>query len=1339
MATEFERLKAGFAEPDPHYGPVPFWWWSGEEVTEERVRWQLQKFRESGLRNIGIIHLAPTGPQYGSRGDSPAFMSEPWWRLFESALREAERLGMRLWFYDQIGFSGANAQARLVAAHPEFAGHHLRRYAEAEPLPPGAELLLESAGYRYAAVRQGYNWLDPKASAAVLDRVHGEMERRFPRDLGRTIAGSFQDELPPLPLWSPDVPRIYEERFGESLVPALPALFDAVPGGEEVRRRVYGIAAELAERAFFVPLGEWHRKHGMLIACDQAGPARRVDVHGAQRLYLDYFRTHRWYNSPGSDMEGEIKPHASMAHLQGGSRVFLEAFHSSGWGGTIEETMHWLVPWFQAGATLFSPHAVYYSTRGGWWEWAPPDTGWRQPYFEHYGIFADTVSRVSRLLSEGTHVADIAVHYPSYAAVGYMSLDDIKPLEHPMAASNRDPNGDVTRLREAYRDVTGAVNRKEAEALPGSLRSRHLDFDVVDDSALEKADVADGTLAIAGERFGVFVLCGTTVMRPKARERVKRLLEQGGLVVGVNVPETERAVFPGAVYVKTAEEMAALVERRLAKRVEGPGLSLQRRAAGADVFMLLPKDGELLRMHEPADASAKPPGKAEYRLRTSGSPQLWDPVAGTAKPVAFEREGEWVRLRVEFRDWPAALIVCAPEPGADTTADARKGMTSVEAGDRTEPADARQEAATGKPGEEAAWDSRGKACPMPPPSGGRFPAATGAWPEPEQAGVVRTLEHWRVRVEPTLDNRYGDFDLHNGHRGSMPPERRIFLARTESGTGDGLAAGWHLPGTPDADWDARLWSEAAYWRACKGDAFRESESWPVVYSAVFGDLAFRSWAGRMGRVPRKFLHLGEAAEGETVWARTNVIAPRAGRYWIRAESNADLAAWIGGHPVEWSGGPEEQTAWVELEEGANELLLRAAALADGLVRAGIEINDRAGEPLPKWIHVRRPNPESRLNKALAAPAGCAVRAVRAVFAARGRAILQLNGATVTEHGDFNPYIRQGQEEVDLTPYWRDGDNEVAFVLPEGAGEVFADGRIELPDGGVIPFCTGLDWRDEKGEEPLVLHSSVLQFAETESLWLNPRPHPLPGVGWLMPESAPERAPLPFANDPEAIGKPVWLRFPLPVGACGMRIAALGRARAWVGGVEIPVADGFAAFPPRAAGTAAAVRIEPAGMPTEAAVLAEPIRFDVVPFRGALGDWRTALHLPHHSGAVEYETTLDVPAAAAGVLDLGHVRGTAEVWLDGEPLGVRVWRPYRFALGALAQGARRLRIRVTNTLGTFYEYGRPTSLVGANPAVTYWGRTDRPEWRAAFPSGGLYGPVRVAWIKDEKPEDAGTTG
>jgi len=350
-----------------------------------------------------------------------------------------------------------------------------------------------------------------------------------------------------------------------------------------------------------------------------------------------------------------------------------------------------------------------------------------------------------------------------------------------------------------------------------------------------------------------------------------------------------------------------------------------------------------------------------------------------------------------------------------------------------------------------------------------------------------------------------------------------------------------------------------------------------------------------------------------------------------------------------------------------------------------------------------------------------------VFAAKGRVALYVNGNKVTEHGDFNPYIRQGQEEVDITSLWKPGINEIKFFMPEGAGEVLCDGVIELFHGETISFCTGEDWFDEYGKKPEILHESVLQFAETETLWISARPHPLPNVGWLMPDSVPESKPLPFHCSPEMTGKPIWLRFPLPVGATQMKLVCAGTLRVWVNGQELPVRDGRVAFSPQQSGTKAAVRILPEGSASEADVLQSPIRFETSKAGGRIGDWRKVLCLPHHSGAVEYETSINLSDSSQVSLDLGHVRGTAEVWLDGESKGVRLWRPYRFELGQnLIAGPHRLRIRVTNTLGTHYEIGRPSYNVGGNPdeKVSYWISEMDESWQDTFASGGLYGPVEI---------------
>jgi hypothetical protein len=118
-------LARRFADPPRDFSPVPIWWWSGERLQPARLRWQLEQFVAGGVFNLVILNLAPTGPLFGSDADDPPFFSEAWWEIFRGVCADARDLGVRLWFYDQIGFSGANLQAGLVRDNPAFAGQWL--------------------------------------------------------------------------------------------------------------------------------------------------------------------------------------------------------------------------------------------------------------------------------------------------------------------------------------------------------------------------------------------------------------------------------------------------------------------------------------------------------------------------------------------------------------------------------------------------------------------------------------------------------------------------------------------------------------------------------------------------------------------------------------------------------------------------------------------------------------------------------------------------------------------------------------------------------------------------------------------------------------------------------------------------------------------------------------------------------------------------------------------------------------------------------------------------------------------------------------------------------------
>ena len=310
-------LARSFEQADRRYGPVPIWWWSGGRLDRARLRWQMEQLCSQGVMQAVVMCLAPRGPLYGSLADDPAFFSEAWWEIFLGACADAHDLGFRFFLYDQFGFSGANVQGQLVAAHPHWAGQELVRAdfgvsgptvirfpagsapigayvaGPGEPGPPFRERLEVADGAvrwaggegwvrLYYAEPRGFDYYDGAACAALIDTVLGEFRRRAERWFGSVITGLFQDELPHMPTWGRDFAASFAQRHGYDIQDRIASLWDG-DGDEDrrVRRDYHAHRAELARRAFFTPYAAWAEAAGLVAGFDQQSPAREGDPPAA--------------------------------------------------------------------------------------------------------------------------------------------------------------------------------------------------------------------------------------------------------------------------------------------------------------------------------------------------------------------------------------------------------------------------------------------------------------------------------------------------------------------------------------------------------------------------------------------------------------------------------------------------------------------------------------------------------------------------------------------------------------------------------------------------------------------------------------------------------------------------------------------------------------------------------------------------------------------------------------------------------------------------------------------------------------------------------------------------
>ncbi|MBA8954970.1 glycosyl hydrolase [Actinomadura namibiensis] len=1213
-----DRLRAVLDAPPRAYSPAPIWWWSGERLDRRRLRDQLERFAAGGVYNLVILNLAPSGPMFGADADDPAFFTDAWWELLDGVCEDAAGLGVSLWFYDQLGFSGADLQARLVRDVPAFAGRWLE---------PGG-----------GTAARGFDYLSAQACAALLDRVHGEFERRLGHRLGNVIVGSFQDELPALPTWTEGFAGEFAARRGYDPTPHLPRLWqggDRKGGGKDgdealrFRRDYHLTRAELAEEAFFRPLADWHARHGLLHGCDQQDPARAGHPVDGVRLYADYARTHRWFGAPGSDHHGDARVHSSLAHLYGRDRVWIEAFHSSGWGGTLEETLDWLLPWLRAGATLYNPHAVYYTTRAGWWEWAPPATDWRQPYWAHHRVFADAVARLCAALSLGRHVCDVAVLLPTATAQAGARLDGVDPS--------------AALAQETYRELVGDM--AWFRMVPGVLDRLGVDADVIDDDSVRRASVEAGRLNVAGESYGTVLLPACDVLEAETARRLVALVERGGRVVavgppprrGVGAPDADATVARLAALLETVPDPGALGPLLAgSRRVEAPVPALVREVDGATVVFLTAAASM---------ASRVSVGRPDER----GADLGWLDVTYDFDPGRYHRD---MRVRVHGVTGPALLV--SPFGGPPRTLPA----TRADSGAPVEvvvPFD---------DGPAALLVFPGGACP-PPETGGRE-----GRPRPVRETDLGPT--WDMELVPTLDNTWGDFARPAGAMASV--ERRRLWHRVED--------------DPAGDWTPVHATFGPHGlRSGPGGRWR-----PVVYSDSRGirkDPVHRTVLGPKGHVPEEFLDFGEVAAGERVVLRTRVTVPAEGFLVLGAAAAKTLL--VDGAAVPLDDHGYLAVARAPLPPGEHGLELRLVPDEDVRLRGHLSV---AADPArclrPEWITVAGPSrPGARIRFGAVLPDAAAPSLLQVASASPCRVLV--DGVEIGRQGGFDPYAEQqapraGRYDLPGTPGAR-----LTLVLTEGEGPAAV-----LVDG---PLVSGAGWHATRDGVPVPVVPRRAQPGDPAAFHLRRRPHPLPGAHWL--EDGPqEDAVLParFAV-PGARPRVERLRFEVPPGATRMRFTARGEVLdVLLDGVPVPAAarDGRVDLElpgeRRPAGTAE-LRLLTRPEHREGAALAGPVAFTVGPGTIGLGDWED-VGLAGYSGGVRYRRTVDLAAAPAGAeLDLGRVRGTAEVAVNGTPAGVRICAPYAFDLGAALRGGRNeIEIVVYGTLAPHLDETSPTHFV-----------------------------------------------
>jgi hypothetical protein len=451
--------------------------------------------------------------------------------------------------------------------------------------------------------------------------------------------------------------------------------------------------------------------------------------------------------------------------------------------------------------------------------------------------------------------------------------------------------------------------------------------------------------------------------------------------------------------------------------------------------------------------------------------------------------------------------------------------------------------------------------------------------------------------------------------------------------------------------------------------------------------------GPKGYVPEEFLDWRHVRAGEQVAVRTHLTLPDHPGLLLAVGSGASRRVLVDGRELpshgkgyqSFSALPHDRTVVLEIEFTAEQ---------DGPLRASFAvITDPEAYRRPEWL---TGNDLTHTFTLGAIPAG-----TTAVVASDGACSVLVNGVEVGRQGDFNPY--PGFREIrvhpyDLAEFLQAGENTITLRLNDDTAVT-----VDSPDLGLI---SGPGWagtlRRNQPRDPRFICAVA-------------RPHPLPGAHWLEPAAAGEDTVLPIVPDLAPGAERIeHLRFLAPLGTTTMRIPTDLDVTVRVGESSYRPVDQRVQLPnPLPAGTFVELEVHAVDGRRGGALLDSAVEVEVAEVEAPLVSWEE-LGLRALGGHVRYRTTFTASAGPV-VLDLGEVRGTADVLVNGELVDQLVWAPWRTEITrALRPGHNELEVVVRGTLAGYLDDASPTTAVAAGQVRT-----------------GLFGPVTLVQHKETR--------
>lgn len=457
-----DKQYQSFLTPSNAYRGKPFWAWNGELEEEEL------------LRQIHIIDQMGFGGffMHSRTGLRTEYLSEKWFSLIDACTKEAHKLGMEPWIYDEDRWPSGCAGG-LVTKETRHARKYLTLTIGDKPVihentvavfRGRAEGLVVLAGYEQIDpaktisaklpegevffsfckhtmqpqnVYNGYADLDRlsyEATQAFLQVTHEQYKQKCVESF-HLIKGVFTDEphrgmvfsdfsdpgadrnwsIP----WTDDLVEEFQKAYGYDLILHLPELFLRYKGTPmaKIKWQYMALLQKLFMERFLIPIQDWCQKNNLLLT----GHLLNEDTLMSQVIPCgSLIQGYGCMDIPGIDsltdnrfVPWAVKALESAARQNGQQWKITELYGATGWHMRFEDYKY-IGDW-QAilGANVRCPHLSWYTMEGEAKRDYPGTFLHQATWYQEYNRLETYFARLGVITTQGKPVCDTLVLHPA--------------------------------------------------------------------------------------------------------------------------------------------------------------------------------------------------------------------------------------------------------------------------------------------------------------------------------------------------------------------------------------------------------------------------------------------------------------------------------------------------------------------------------------------------------------------------------------------------------------------------------------------------------------------------------------------------------------------------------------------------------------------------------------------------------------------------------------------------------------------------------------------------------------------------------------------------------------